>query len=231
MTEEKSSTKYEIMMLLLPDLGEKGTEDALDEVRKLLKEHGGEIYHEDIWGVRDLAYVMKGREQAYYAVFNFQIEPSKLDELKQPLNLQNEVLRYLITKTPHNYELKTLEEYEAEAKKDAEEMEKKKKEEENKKPAPAPAPKKTVKKEEKVEEKKEEKPEKAKEEEKVEKEEVETKEKEAPVAEEAPEVEEEVVEEKEDSAKKETDAKEAARKLDEVDEKLKNIINDPDISL
>ena len=59
MSEEKSSQKYEIMVLLLPDLGEKATEDALNEVRNLLKEHDGEIYHEDIWGVRDLAYTIK----------------------------------------------------------------------------------------------------------------------------------------------------------------------------
>jgi len=214
MSEETSSAKYEIMVLLVPDLGEKGTEDSLNEVRDLIKENGGEIYHEDIWGVRDLAYVIRKQERGYYAVFNFEMDPLKLHELNQPLTLQNEVLRYLVTKTAHNYELKSLEEYEEEAKKEEDELEKKKQEKE----AAKDAPRKVVKKEVKKEAPKKEEPKK------------EVK-KEAPKKEEKAEEVEETVEEEAPKEVTKEDAKEAAKKLDEVDEKLKSIIDDPDISL
>ena len=175
MTNEETF-KYELMLIFLPDLGEAGITTELDEIRALVKELKGDIYHEDIWGVRDFAYTIKKHDQGYYAVFNFKLEPTKLQALNKPLNLNQEVLRYLITKTPEGYTLVTLEQYAEEAAKEEEEAKKKKEDS---------AKKKVVK-------------------QSVEKAQV---------------------------VEKKVEKKESKPKSSESEDKLKDIINDPDISL
>ncbi|MFH1533673.1 MAG: 30S ribosomal protein S6 [Nitrospirota bacterium] len=219
--ENLETKKYEIMLILPPDLGEEKTKKELDEVRSIILENGGEIFNEDLWGVRNFAYKIKKQDQGYYAVFNFSIEPAKLKKLDKPLVLNQNVVRYLIVKTPDNYEMITLEVYEERAAKEELEKEKKKKEKEEGKfrPKPKVAKKEEPKKEEPEEEPKKEEPKK------------EEPKKEEP--EEEPKKEEPKKEEPEEEPKQEEpkEEKKPVAKLDDVDERLKSIIDDPDISL
>lgn len=179
---------YEIIFILAPGLGEAGTKSELDTVRELITSNKGKIVHEDIWGIRDLAYRIGKHDQGYYAVFNFKMETRSVKELDKPLNINQSVLRFLVIKTPSSYEFKTLEDFEAEKLPDVES-------EEIKKAAKA---------------KSEARAERGK-----------------PV--ERPKVEKPVEVPAEKPKKEEKEIKKP--KLEDLDEKLKNIINDPDISL
>jgi small subunit ribosomal protein S6 len=112
---ETSFPKYEIMLVLQPDLGEEKTKTLLEEMKVLIKEAGGKIFHEDMWGLRELTYMIKKQKQGYYAVYDFTANPAKVKEFEKQLNIYPGVLRYLIQKTPKNYEIKTFAEYEVEA--------------------------------------------------------------------------------------------------------------------
>jgi len=200
--------KYEIMLILQPDLGEEKTKAILEEARELVKEADGKIFNEDLWGVHDLAYMIKHQRTGYYAIFNFTADPTKVKNFEKQLNINNSVLRYLITKMSKLSDLKTMAQYQLEAeeaklKKEAEAKEKAENAEKERggrrperKEAPARTPiKKAAVTEEKVEEKVEKKPVKK------------------------------VVKKEEPKAKKVTTS------LDDVDAKLKSIIDDPDITL
>lgn len=202
--ETQNTSKYEIMFILYPDLGEEQTKKEVDEVKEVITSNGGKVFFEDMWGLLDLAYKIKKEEKGYYVVLNFEMPASGLKEMEKPLNLNQRLLRYLVLKTPNNYEVKSLEEYKALAEKEKIEEEKAKEEKERKKNQGPQGPevKKIIRKREPV------------------------KEKEPVVAEEKPLVDSK--KEKEASPKRVVRPKE---KLDEVDEKLKNIINNPDISL
>lgn len=186
---------YEIMFILAPDLGEAGTKSELDEVRTLITSNKGKITHEDIWGLRDLAYRIKKHDQGFYAVFNFQMEGVAVKALDKPLNINQKVLRFLVVTTPKNYEFKTLEALEAEKLPAVDEIE------EAKRVAKAARAAESARRNERPERTERPKPEV-----KVEK----------------------AVEEK-PPKKEEKEVKKP--KLEDLDEKLKNIINDPDISL
>ena len=84
-SETTNTTKYEIMVILRPDVGEEGSKKELDEIRSIISENGGEIFHEDIWGLKEFAYRMKGHEEGFYAVFNFSLPPEKVKKLDKPL--------------------------------------------------------------------------------------------------------------------------------------------------
>ncbi len=215
-TAIENLTNYELMLILPPNLGEESSLKELAEIKKLITSGGGDIYHEDIWGLREFAYKIKKYNEGFYIVLNFKAEGSKILELEKEFNLNQKVIRYLMIKTPKQYELKTLEEYQEEAKKAKAEAEERKKEKEKsrtkpkaKKQVAEPELKKIPKEEIAVEEVKVEKI--------KEKEVKKTKKEEAPV-EEAKKPEEKV------------ESKGEAN-LSDLDEKLKSIINDPDISL
>lgn len=208
-TTPEEQVKYELMLILQPDLGEDVTQKELDEIRGMITHAGGEIFHEDIWGVQEMSYTIKKQTSGYYIVFNTTLNPSMIKELENTLNIHQPVLRYLLVHTPGHYQIKTFKEYQA----DAEVLAKQAQEEKDEKKAAMKRRKSSPKKEEAVKEAP------VKKEEPVKKEKVEKVEK-----------EEKVVVEEEEVPEKKTPKEEKAN-LDAVDEKLKNIINDPDISL
>ena len=180
------------MVIVDPDIGTDAINAKLEEIRKLIASQKGEVFFEDLWGMRDLAYKIKKKDRGFYAVLDLKMESAGLMEINTTLKIDNEVLRHMLISLPAEYEPKSLTELEkALEEKDAAASAKK---DEGKPSAPA-AP---VRREEKREEKKESKP--------VVKEEKEVKE----------------VEKEDKKAPKAT--------LEEVDKKLSNLLDNPDLN-
>jgi small subunit ribosomal protein S6 len=95
--------KYELMVILSPKQTDKEIEKNLKEIKGILSENGFETVDEDLWGMREMAYRIKGSSKGYYAVYNFAGEPAGLPEVQKDLNLQTGVLRYMTTKVPDDY--------------------------------------------------------------------------------------------------------------------------------
>jgi len=212
---ETSFPKYEIMLVLQPDLGEEKTNAVLDEVKELIKDASGKIFHDDVWGLRELTYMIKKQKQGYYVVYDFTANPLKVKEFEKQLNIHPGVLRYLIQKTPKHYEIKTFIEYEKEAEEAAKLKEEAKAKSDQAETDRRGGGRKYERREktERVVEKPIAKKDQPSEEEKEEKKTVKKVKK------------EEAVEEKPKAKKP------AAQTLDDVDAKLKSIIDDPDITL
>jgi len=118
-SSEPTKTSYEIMFILRADLSDKDTETELQEVRDLITSNGGNVNQEDLWGLQDLAYRIKKQDRGYYGVFTFELDSSKIKEFESPMNINQNVIRYLVTKTPSGYKLRTLAEYREAAEKEA----------------------------------------------------------------------------------------------------------------
>lgn len=202
---------YELMLILPPSFTEAETEEELNTVKELIKELGGNIFSEDIWGIRELAYVIKQNNKGYYAVYYITFEDNeKVKELEKALTIQNGILRSLILKISKHHVIKTHDQYaeeaaieEAEEEKIKEEKEKEKEQRNPRRPERKPYVKPAT---EKVAEK--------------------APEKRAPKK----EIESEKAAEKEVKAPKKADS-DAMVQLSAVDQKLKSLIDDPDISL
>jgi small subunit ribosomal protein S6 len=113
---EQDAKKYELMVIINPDLGTNAINEALDEIKKLItaEKSKGVIYFEDVWGVRDLAYIIKKHDAGYYAVYDFELIPSAINEVDNTLKLDNRVLRHMIVTLPTAYQPKTFAEMQAE---------------------------------------------------------------------------------------------------------------------
>ncbi len=203
MSTQTDTVRYELMVIVAPDIGETAIKKRLEALKKSIADFGGEVSFEDLWGLRNLAYSIRKHDQGFYAVMDVTLDPEKVKELDRMLRLEREILRHLLLKVPAVYQPKTLNEMEAEAAAEEKEQEMKKEEKKEKRFV---RPVRSAKVEAPKEEVKEEKP--AKVEKKEEKEEA-----------------------KEETPKKAPKKKEESKKaLEDIDAKLDSILSNPDIN-
>lgn len=119
--DPKVRVSYEVMAIISSNVGSDDVTKMVEEIKKMITSTEGEITNEDFWGLRDLAYKIKGQEKGYYVVINFQGPADSINEITKDLKLEQNILRFLLTKTQKNYVFRTLGDLEQEAAKYREE--------------------------------------------------------------------------------------------------------------
>ena len=85
--------RYELMVILDPDLEERTVAPSLETYLKIIKESGGRVDKLDIWGRRRMAFEIAKKNEGIYAVVDMHCEPAAIKELDRQLNLNEAVLR------------------------------------------------------------------------------------------------------------------------------------------
>ena len=85
--------KYELMVILDPELDERTVQPSLDQFLTVIREDGGSVESVDIWGKRRLAYEIQKKAEGIYAVANFTASPAATAELDRQLRLNEAVMR------------------------------------------------------------------------------------------------------------------------------------------
>jgi len=94
--------RYEIMIILDPNLEEKTVQPSLDPFLKVVTDGGGKVEKTDIWGKRRLAYPIEKKPEGYYAIVDLTAEPSVVLEMDRQLNLNEAILRTKVTRPDHH---------------------------------------------------------------------------------------------------------------------------------
>ncbi len=88
---------YEVVYIFHPSLAEEAVNQKLEKFHPIAtRSEGAEVIALDHWGVRQLAYQVKGESQGYYVVAQLTADPPDLGEFERSLKLDEEVLRYLV---------------------------------------------------------------------------------------------------------------------------------------
>lgn len=85
--------KYEVMVILDPDLDERTVAPSLDTYLNVVRQDGGTVDNVDIWGRRRLAYEINKKSEGIYAVVDLTAEPATVKELDRQLSLNESVVR------------------------------------------------------------------------------------------------------------------------------------------
>ncbi len=85
--------RYELMVILDPDLEERTVAPSLDQFLGVVRQGGGTVEKVDIWGRRRLSYEIAKKAEGIYAIVNLTAEPAIVKELDRQLNLNEAVLR------------------------------------------------------------------------------------------------------------------------------------------
>lgn len=88
---------YEAVYIFDSSLEEPAVTEKLDRYHGLLTGDGsGQITEVDHWGPRQLAYPIEDTENGYYVVAHFSTAADRLPEYERILQLDEQLLRYLI---------------------------------------------------------------------------------------------------------------------------------------
>jgi small subunit ribosomal protein S6 len=89
--------RYELMLLLRPDLEDDKLQSAVEKVTRAIVNAGGSLSKVSPWGKRRLAYHIQHLREASYFLIHFDIEPSAVREIERGLLISEEILRHLVT--------------------------------------------------------------------------------------------------------------------------------------
>ena len=93
---------YELVFVLKPTLSEEEIKTRVQAIRDLIQQNQGEIYNEENWGRRNLAYPINKLNSGYYFLINYKTGNSNLPAiLEYNLRINEDVIRFL------NMKLKT----------------------------------------------------------------------------------------------------------------------------
>jgi small subunit ribosomal protein S6 len=85
--------RYELMVILDPDLEERTVAPSLDQFLGVVRQGGGTVEKVDVWGRRRLSYEIGKKVEGIYAVVDLTADPDTVKELDRQLNLNEAVLR------------------------------------------------------------------------------------------------------------------------------------------
>lgn len=89
--------RYELMLLLRPDLEDDKLQSAVEKVTRAIVNAGGSLSKVSPWGKRRLAYEIQHYREASYFLIHFDIQPSAIREIERGLLISEEILRHLVT--------------------------------------------------------------------------------------------------------------------------------------
>ena len=89
---------YELMVIFTPVLSEDDFKASQKKYTTFLKENGGEVVHENPWGLRSLAYPINKKTTGLYWVLEYSAPSDFNEKLKIQLLRDENVLRHMSTR-------------------------------------------------------------------------------------------------------------------------------------
>ena len=89
---------YETICILHPDLGEEDVQNNIDQYSKIISDNGGEIHKSESWGLRKLAYKVKGNVKGNFIYLLYSGGANTVNELERNLRIADQNIRYMTVK-------------------------------------------------------------------------------------------------------------------------------------
>lgn len=89
---------YELMLIFTPILSEEDFKAAQKKFTSIITENGGELVHENPWGLRSLAYPIEKKTTGLYTVIEYKAPTDVNAKVEIQLNRDENVMRFMLTK-------------------------------------------------------------------------------------------------------------------------------------
>ncbi len=88
--------RYETVFILTPVLSDEQAKETAKKFTQFLKQQKAKVLHEEVWGLRKLAYPIQKKSTGFYFLVEFSTEnPSIVKDLETVFKRDERVLRYL----------------------------------------------------------------------------------------------------------------------------------------
>ena len=90
--------QYETVFIATPVLSEPQVKEAVKKFRDIITDNGGEMIHEEEWGMKKLAYPIQKKSTGFYHLFEFRSAPTLIDKLETEFRRDEKIIRFLTVK-------------------------------------------------------------------------------------------------------------------------------------
>lgn len=87
---------YELMLIFTPVLAEEEFKNAQKKYTSLIQENGGEIVHENAWGLRSLAYPIQKKTTGLYYVLEYKAPTDLNGKMEIQMNRDENIMRHMV---------------------------------------------------------------------------------------------------------------------------------------
>ena len=90
--------RYETVFIMTPVLSAEQVAETVEKYKAFLKEHKGNIVHEEAWGLRKLAYPIQKKSTGFYQLLEFEADASVVLPFETEFRRDERVIRFLTTR-------------------------------------------------------------------------------------------------------------------------------------
>lgn len=90
--------QYETVFICTPVLSDPQVKETVSKFRDLITSNGGELVHEEDWGMRKLAYPIQKKSTGFYHLFEFKADPSFIQKLETEFRRDERIIRFMTVK-------------------------------------------------------------------------------------------------------------------------------------
>ena len=87
--------QYETVFIATPVLSENQMKEAVQKFKKIITENGGELVHEENWGLKKLAYPISKKSTGFYYLIEFRGPGDIVEKLELQYRRDERIIRYL----------------------------------------------------------------------------------------------------------------------------------------
>ena len=87
--------QYETVFIATPVLSEAQMKEAVDKFKSVITDNGGEVVHEENWGLKKLAYPIQKKSTGFYYLIEFKAQGDLIEKLEVQYRRDERVLRFL----------------------------------------------------------------------------------------------------------------------------------------
>jgi len=90
--------QYETVFICTPVLSEPQIKETVKKFRDIITDNGGELLHEEDWGMKKLAYPIQKKSSGFYHLFEFKANPSFITKLETEFRRDERLIRFMTVK-------------------------------------------------------------------------------------------------------------------------------------
>ena len=90
--------QYETVFICTPVLSEPQVKETVKKFKDIITANGGEMLHEENWGMKKLAYPIQKKSTGFFQLFEFKADPLFITKMETDFRRDERVIRFMTVK-------------------------------------------------------------------------------------------------------------------------------------
>jgi len=90
--------QYETVFICTPVLSEPQVKETVKKFRDIITDNGGELLHEEHWGMKKMAYPIQKKSSGFYHLFEYKANPTFVAKLETEFRRDECIIRFMTVK-------------------------------------------------------------------------------------------------------------------------------------